>query len=181
MTGPKKRRNKMRPEYIILHHSLTADGKLVDWQSIRRFHKSWAHKGVILEPSTARQMLADGVRGLKKPWSDIGYHFGIERVGSIYEVLMGRSFYKSGAHCKQQRMNVRAFGVMMAGNFDLAPPCEEQWTLTVNLCANLCKAFKIPFYNIQPHSKYAAYKSCPGTKVDMDKFRSDVHDVNIYP
>ena len=47
----------MNPQYIIFHHSLTKDGTVVDWEAMRRYHEQ--------------------VNG----WSDIGYHYGIERVG----------------------------------------------------------------------------------------------------
>ena len=56
----------MNPQYIVIHHSLTKDGTVADWEAIRRYHKE--------------------ING----WSDIGYHYGIERVGMFVLPRVGR-------------------------------------------------------------------------------------------
>ncbi len=57
----------MNPQYIVIHHSLTKDGIIADWEAIRKHHKN--------------------VNG----WSDIGYHYGIERVGKNLLLVDGRT------------------------------------------------------------------------------------------
>jgi N-acetylmuramoyl-L-alanine amidase len=132
---------------LIIHHSLTKDGSVVDFDAIKRYHIQ--HNG----------------------WRNIGYHYVIERVGDKYVIKQGRPEIMVGAHCKEQHMNALSLGICLVGNFDLAPPPKEQMELAADLCAKLCEKHKIPVENIDPHSKYATYKSCPGTKFPMDKLR----------
>jgi len=149
----------IKKTHIIIHHSwLPKDSKFLDWGGIRRHHKS-------------------------KGWRDIGYHFGIEgynygfdndMITLDYEILAGRMLTESGAHCKQQGMNRKSIGICLLGNFDLKPPPPDQWDLAVKLTRSLMTIFDISKENVDPHSKYATYKSCPGEKFDFDLFRSEL-------
>jgi len=138
-----------KPEFIILHHSLTKDQKVVDWQAIRRYHKS-------------------------KGWRDVGYHYGIELVNEEPEILLGRFEDQAGAHCKQKGMNRKSLGIMVCGNFDLAPPPENVWIKALQLVRFLKFDYGIPGSNIVGHNYFADYKSCPGTKFDMGRFRNEL-------
>lgn len=139
----------MIPEFIIIHHSATEDSKTFSWNVIRKYHESLG-------------------------WSDIGYHCGIELIGNHYEIMLGRLWYESGAHCKQQSMNYRSLGICVVGNFDKIKPPYEQWYLTLRLCRCLMKIYKIPLKNILPHRHFASYKTCPGKLFNFDKFIFDL-------
>jgi N-acetyl-anhydromuramyl-L-alanine amidase AmpD len=138
-----------KPEYIIMHHSLTKDQKVVDWQAIRRYHKGLG-------------------------WRDVGYHYGIELVNNEPEILLGRYPYESGAHCRQNGMNRRSIGVMICGNFDLDPPESKVWIKALELVRYLQYEHGIKSHNVVGHSTWADYKSCPGKKFDMEKFRNEL-------
>lgn len=127
-------------EYIMLHHSLTADNRTVSWPAIRRYH------------TTEMGMHA------------IGYAFGVELCGPEYEAIIGRSLYQIGAHCKQGEMNHKAISICLVGNFDKAPPPPAQMeVLRDRLLVPLMEGFKIPPSRIVFHRDYAGYKTCPGT------------------
>jgi len=140
----------MTPEYIILHHSLTKDGATVSWAAIRRYHT---------------QTLG---------WREIGYHFGVELVGSRYEILTGRLMTEVGAHCKTSAMNHRSLGICLVGNFDLAPPDMDQWAVALALVRSLCAVFSIAPKNVLGHTELAPYKSCPGRFFDLTSFRRNL-------
>jgi len=159
----------MRPTHIIIHHSLTKDGETVNWQAIRRYHTSYRKDGKILTEEHARSLIKDGV-SVELPWSDIGYHAGIELVNEDYEVLQGRMFNVPGGHCKQQNMNYKSIGICLVGNFDLISPPPAQLSLLINYVRSLMDLLYIPPTCVHPHSEFASYKSCPGTKFPWADF-----------
>ena len=131
---------KMRnhtPEFIIIHHSLTKDGRTVSWSAIRKYH-------------------------MDKKYRDIGYHFGIEKVNDYYEILFGRMVGEEGAHCRQLGMNRRSIGICCVGNYDKYSVPQEQWDLALKLCSWLIDMYNIPFSHVLGHRDFATYKSCPG-------------------
>jgi len=174
--------------YIMLHHSLTADGQTVSWQAIRRWHMGLIGNGNKNSP--------DYNPYLEKPMKDIAYHFGIELVGSPiignkellrtrppqdareifeggYEILVGRPLDQEGAHCSHQGMNQKALGICFIGNFDETPVPLEQWNKGVIFVASLAKLLDIPTRFIVGHRDYAP-KSCPGKLFEVEQFRKAV-------
>lgn len=147
-----------RRTHVVVHHSLTKDGNVVDWAAIKRYHVNVNH------------------------WSDIGYHFGIERVDADYKVLAGRPLDTPGAHAKDGGFNVVSFGVCIVGNHDVETPANRAWWTAVFLIRRLCRQFNIPVSNVIGHWEAQAIaglpaplrKSCPGDKFSMDKFRKDL-------
>ena len=133
------------PKYLIIHHSLTKDGPTVSWEAIRKYH-----------------METNG-------WSDIGYHYGVELVGSSYQVMKGRDESVVGAHCKEEGMNRNSLGICMVGNYDLAPVQSEGLLLLTTLVKRLMLKYNIPVLNVKRHGDYAP-KSCPGSKFQWDGF-----------
>lgn len=138
--------------HIMLHHSLTEDSDTVSWGAIRRYHME------------------------EKGWSDIGYHFGVELVNGHYEIMVGRSLDRAGAHCKEGNMNQLAIGICAVGNFDLASPPEAQIAALHDLVQGLMFQYGIPAANVVGHREFAPYKSCPGTQCDLDAFRDGLVD-----
>lgn len=143
----------MKPDHIIVHHSLTKDGDTVSWQAIRRYHTETLG------------------------WSAIGYQLGLEILNGNYEILMGRMLDQNGAHCSQEGMNRRSIGICCVGNFDEAGQVETfenrgGLMLLARLVRSLMNIFSIQQENVLPHRHFATYKSCPGEKFPMNKLKS---------
>jgi len=142
----------LKPKNIILHHSFSRDHDRLDWADVYKWH---VHEN---------------------GWVDIGYHWGLEKIGARYQILLGRPLHMHGAHCREQNMNMRSFGLCFIGNFDAVPPKKEQWEVGVNFVADLCITFNIKVGNVYGHRDFATYKSCPGRMFDVGKFRSEVNE-----
>jgi len=124
----------MKPTAIVLHHSLTDDGQTVSWSAIRRYH-------------------------MQKGWTDIGYHFGIEIVGTQYEILVGRMLNEIGAHTVG--MNKTSIGICFVGNFDIYEPPDAQLIVGRRLVRSLMEVLDVPKTRVYGHKDFAQ-KSCPG-------------------
>lgn len=146
----------MKKTHIIIHHSLTKDGKEVSWGAIRRYHT------------------------VDLGWRDIGYHFGIEAVGDYFEIIFGRWIDEDGAHCKEMNMNTVGIGICVVGNYDDQVPALGAWNKAVELVKRLIKLYDIPVENVLGHGEVqrmanAPYiKTCPGKTFHMDDFRAAV-------
>lgn len=143
------------PEYIMVHHSLTADGQTVSAAAIERYHKQ------------------------DMGWRDIGYHALVELVANpleygdaAYQAIMGRPLSAIAAACREGEMNRRALHVCCVGNFDLAGPSEMMLDrLVKRVLLPWMDEYGIAPEHIVPHRDYASYKTCPGAKFDMDELR----------
>jgi hypothetical protein len=136
----------LKPKGIVIHHSLTKDGKVVDWDAIKRYHM------------TAPEFMMD----------DIGYHGGIERVNGEVLTITGRPINKTGGHTKGAN---DMLGLCIVGNFDLAPPDEEMLKSAAIMCRAWMNMYPhITSKDVYPHHHFASYKSCPGTQFPWDKF-----------
>ncbi len=144
-----------KPEYIIIHHSLTDDNVLLsDFEAIRRYH-----------------MQMNG-------WRDIGYHWVLEKVNNKWAWRAGRKETEDGAHCKEQGMNFKSVGICVVGNFDKDTPTDEIYELVAAKCKDIMSRWpKIKVENIKPHREYATYKSCPGKNFDMNAIINRVKEV----
>ena len=150
----------MNPQHVIIHHSLTKDGTVADWDAIRRYHRE--------------------VNG----WSDIGYHYGVERVGKGILLQIGRPESQPGAHTKEMHMNSKSLGFCVVGNFDLAPPGLEVMRFLAEIVKRKVAEYGIPVDAVIGHREVGAmagfdwrkgqYKSCPGRHFNMDILRQMV-------
>jgi hypothetical protein len=134
-----------KPEYIYLHHSLTKDSGTVSWSAIRKYHIY--HNG----------------------WDDIGYHYGIEIVGTIPEIFVGRFEGRPGAHVRGHNKN--SIGICLVGNYNDKKPGPEKWNLLMRLVKNIAFRYAIPVENVLGHREINSNKTCPGTMFDLYKFR----------
>ncbi len=133
--------------HIIVHHSWSTDHDTLDWQSVRRYHRD------------------------NLGWSVEGYHFGIEKINGEYEILMGRPLNMNGAHTRG--MNEKSIGLCVIGQFDTNEVPKEAYEKLSILVKMLMDMFKIKIDNVKKHQYYSSYKTCPGTKFDMDYFKRE--------
>lgn len=137
----------MIPVYIILHHSLTKDSGTVSWNAIRRYHTKTLG------------------------WNAIGYHWGIERIGNHYEIIVGRMSDRVGAHVRG--MNANSIGICFIGNYDKDKVSDDMWAAGLRLVRWLQKIYKISTEDIRGHKEFAE-KTCPGKNFDLNLFRSNL-------
>jgi len=108
-------------------------------------------------------------------WLDIGYHFGIEKIGDNYSYLIGRPITKQGAHCVG--MNNKAIGVCFVGNYDDYQPSDQMLEEgSKYIITPLMKIFDIPTDNIVFHNEYSD-KTCPGKKFSKKRL---IRTINNY-
>lgn len=133
-----------RPENIIIHHALKKHCTVYD---VHRWH-------------------------LAKSWSGCGYHFFIQKDGTIYKA---RPNLANGAHCLEQNMNIKSIGICLEGCYqdywfqtDKKVP-ERQLDSLVELIQDLSDVYNIPTWQIYPHSHFAK-KLCPGNYFPWKEF-----------
>lgn len=139
-----------RKSYLMLHHSNTMDSNTVSWGAIEKYH-------------------------LAKGWADIGYHYGVERIGDSFYAVVGRPVWQDAAACYQSNMNQTAVHVCCVGNYDLqSPPPGLIDVLVKRIILPTLHLFQIPIDHIVGHRNYAPYKSCPGVAFSIEGVRDHV-------
>lgn len=136
-------------EFIVIHHSLTEDGEVVNWQAIKKYHRD-------------------------KGWTDVGYHYGLDLIGDEVEVMVGRPLNAVGAHVAEQRVNWKSIGICVIGNYDEEVPDEKHMEKLIPLIYSLLDTFKLPVEAIRFHTEFAPYKSCPGRNFNLQDLRKRV-------
>ena len=139
----------MKPTKIIIHHSLTKDSQTVSWGAIRWWHT------------------------IKLGYDNIGYHCGVELVGSgshvYYEILLGRMWDEVGAHTRGQ--NTSSLGICFVGNYDEVEPSDDMLIAGARVIKMWMKLFDIPLEEIYAHHHFADYKSCPGRMFSLQRLK----------
>jgi hypothetical protein len=146
-------------DIVMIHHSFTEDNKLLSsYEAIDRYHAA---------------------KGWKAPISKkaIGYQLIIEYVNGKLTARQGRLDTENAAACKEARMNGKALHVCVVGNFDVTKPSEELYIFIANEIKKRWPATK----TIEPHNKYATYKTCPGKLFDMAHLRELVFGNSLKP
>ena len=112
---------------------------------------------------------------IKRGFSDIGYHYVIDRSGIIFE---GRSIDMIGAHCKDH--NAYSIGICYVGGLDYnCKPCDtrtpEQIDSMHQLVADLIKEFG-PL-KVYGHNEFSN-KACPcfDVKSEFDYINNPLFD-----
>lgn len=146
---------RLRTEWLILHCSDTEDGSGGDWDAIRDYHMTAEEDG--------------GPKG--GPWEDVGYHFGIELVGTEYVIRRGRPVQMVGAHCHAEGRNRDSIGVCVVGKFDVHPPSFRLHAVVAGLLATLCLIYGIDPDHVKGHREFEPGKTCPGSAWRMDVTR----------
>ncbi len=170
-------------KYIVLHHSASKDGAITyQWPAIRTYHMSFRYLGVIIDESRYNQLRAEGhTAGLERPWSDCGYHAGIESVGGIYQVSVGRPLTRTGAHVAG--FNQQSIGICHVGNFDGDDPPAGVFDASIPFVLDLMRWFTVPTKNVIGHREcypllgQPVKKSCPGIRWDISLYRGFVNNI----
>lgn len=163
---------------IVIHHSATPDQKSLDWAAIKRYHMSWRYNDKIITNSKAT-LLTKRNRTPIPPWSDIGYHWGVEEAAGDIKIVKGRPMNRRGAHVRDGEFNSFSIGVCLVGNYDLEVPSKERLVVLVLLVQKLMGIFQISRNQVIGHREAqeiagiptSARKTCPGTQFDMQEFR----------
>jgi hypothetical protein len=149
---------------------------------MNEYHKSWRYGGNIITEKEAKRLIQKGTKGVESPWPTIGYHFGVELVDDVWTYQAGCSLKDIGYHTKG--FNERAIGICMVGNYggkfdgsDGQKPDPIMLQMALKLVRFLKMKYDIPTTQILGHRETYKYlgrpvvKTCPGTKIDMEKFR----------
>jgi hypothetical protein len=97
-----------------------------------------------------------GHRG--RGFSDIGYHYVIDRDGRVWE---GRSMRWQGAHVA--RHNEQNIGILVMGNFDIQKPSQQQLDGLRAHVRKLLAQYKLSRGRVLTHREWAGAKTaCPG-------------------
>ena len=144
------------PEYIIIHHSATAQG---DAETFRRAH-------------------------MAKGWRDVGYHYiiGNGTQSGDGQIEKGRAENESGAHCKADGMNRKSIGICLVGDLNVQRPTTAQMESLKQLCRDIMSRYRMPAGNILGHGEVkGSATACPGKNFDMKKLRGrlEVPEVKI--
>ena len=129
------------PKYITIHH----DGMTPYWGQTET------------EARARLELIRNGHHG--KGWSDIGYHYIVDRSGVVWQ---GRDVRRwQGAHVKNRNEN--NIGVMCLGNFELQKPSADQIDGLNHVVSTLRASYGIPVSNVRSHQEWkGAHTECPG-------------------
>jgi len=138
---------------IVIHHSVSST--CTDREEITRWHK---HRG----------------------FRTIGYHYLVRLDHGQAIIERGRAEDERGAHLVPQYgaeiSNSNSLGICIAGNHEINDPDGRLWTQALELAAELCHHHLLTEDQVYGHNELRS-TLCPGTKMDMELFRGELHDL----
>ena len=170
---------------LVLHHSASPDGQIRDWDGIRKYHTSYRVDFKMVTKVEFMHLLEikDGTV-FQGAWSDIGYHWGVERVENQLQAIPGRPMAKIGAHSAVKgasgMFNVKYIGFCVVGNYDVSAPDKELWEFCLKAVRTFMEHFRFPSGHVIGHREVfqklgvPVQKSCPGKAWNMETFRRDL-------
>lgn len=152
-------------KFVVLHHSWSPDRQTLDFPGIVRHH-----------------VMIQG-------WRDVGYTEIIEEYKNKIVSLSGRPIYLSGAHAKG--FNSNSYSFCFIGNYDKEKPSHKMWVKGLERVKVACLTHNVPVKNVIGHAEtfvllgkartladaQKKYKTCPGRKFDLDKFRQGLANI----
>ena len=110
-----------------------------------------------MDASAARiEWIRCGHRG--RGFSDIGYHYVIDRDGRVWE---GRNLRWQGAHVSKH--NEQNIGILVMGNFDIQRPSQQQLDGMQRWVSTLLKRYRLEDGRVRTHGEWPGAKTaCPG-------------------
>jgi len=158
--------------HIVLHHSKTKDGLVVDAPAIFRFHTSYRHGGEIVSEAEFRRLRALATPGLEPPWRDVGYHALVEQTDRGVVAILGRDWLEPAAACRQGDMNQVGLHACIVGDYDRNDPDPEVLDVLVRrVIAPWMRLFGIAAERIVGHRTFNPSKTCPGLRFDLEAVR----------
>ena len=123
-------------------------------------HEGNAAPNDILDPDEVAARIRNTFDGHKngRGWSDIGYHFTIDRAGRIWEL---RSLQWQGAHAGNPQVNKGNVGIEVMGNFNLQKLNSAQKAALTHLVDKLCAEYGISAGHVYTHGELWN-TDCPG-------------------
>jgi N-acetyl-anhydromuramyl-L-alanine amidase AmpD len=142
-------------EFIVIHHSATRSGSADIFDAAHR------------------------ARGMT---NGLAYHFVIDngaRGTTDGCIEVGQRWIKQlpGGHCRHERINERAIGICLVGDFSNGQPTAKQLEALVVVVRNLQQAFGIDDDHVVGHGDLAGEATeCPGARFSMDSLRTRLHE-----
>lgn len=129
-------------------------------------HHDAANQG----PSTFNTVVRDGRAGLPGPLAQ----FTIRRDGTIHVVAAGLSYHAGSNINPSLYNNSYALGIEAGNNGVGEPWPRKQIDAYEALCAELCKAFRLPVSRVRGHKEIAPSRKIDPAGINMDHFRAAV-------
>lgn len=138
-----------KPTSIVIHHTASKDGEGLDRDEIEKMHHD---------------------RG----FTDIGYHFLIDKIEGQFIAVVGRPMDTMGAHCKG--FNQASLGVSFVGNFEADKPDPLMIEAGLRLVLiPLCRQLGIPASQVFGHfEKGTTPTVCPGRFFPLNDVRARI-------